>query len=1198
MKPHLPALLYAALLAAIAPVPATAEPATYGKLISAEQINITSTGPLALNYYGHQSVPDATEKDWVLTLTASDLSPTGTQISSSRTAQLIDKAGFMTIVENESNWRVEPHDNAFQIGIAPDGDLFIAFESTALKGVTHVLNNSNNFRWTHVDEVSVTLSYNAASGKLSLEGGSIKRTDNGNTQVFNGIDNLDYQVNDNFFSATIHGMDHPRFKSGTGGTLVSTLISESGDEGWKISGTAGIQELQGGSYSDRALQSSDKIQFTGVHGILYTNSDYTLENEISASAALDALEEGTAIGFGAAAGKTLTVTQGTAAINNAEAGTQVDVLHIVGEGTVKLSYSGENSADLSAVQVRLADSATLEIDDSGTLSDEGAQIALHAGRFSQDAAIVKSGKATDLVLRTGEATTSLNQITNTQGNLDITGNGLLQVQNLTAEHGSISLNSDTTCTGTLAAAGKVRVSDASAARVHHLNAGELEVAASGSLTATGSAEVNGSVQLGGTVQMNTLKAGSVTMTGSGTLESSSISAASITAGGVSASWGSTAAPLFSNGVRLDESGITAGSMSGATLEVAGTEVLRAASTDSSISISATGILAEGSVTAAEVRLSPVCTIRAARLQADKMSVEGSATSLSGATLTGVHSLSGTAASVKSVAADSITLADGYQLSADSIKATHLSVGTHAVIHGATITDTQMFVGNEASLDQVTLGSGSTLQSTQMNMNGLVVSQAFGGASGQAFRKGEHVDSLVLTGKTMENDIALSYVVLNGEALDFSGSSSTNQAEHRILLADGTISYDTNPANYELYIQSYTRARLELSGGSLIIRGYRDEEGIKNELTDTANRKLTLAALDETGGSGEAAWLKSYVGHVNRYTLAERKQVLDAISGASTAALADSQRLGIQDLQSKLRNRIIQAGGGTNAGLITDWEYVGLQAWAQADGSFSSSKGSGDECGYDYNAMGATVGANLDLSARTVAGLAFSASYGEIDSDGADHARGNNDARYLSLFARHQQNHWVHMLILSAGFNEMDLERSVSSYSASGDTKGSSLSAYYETGYTIGLNYEYTHVLQPMVSISLTSAKVDSYTESGSLGNAALTYDGDNYLYGKIGLGARYQGVLYETIHERNAVLEARALVTRDFGDTTDTARVALGGGTLHEVTGADTSGTGVELGFGISIPVEQHTTLYADADLSIAPDYTALRANAGMRYDF
>ena len=365
--------------------------------------------------------------------------------------------------------------------------------------------------------------------------------------------------------------------------------------------------------------------------------------------------------------------------------------------------------------------------------------------------------------------------------------------------------------------------------------------------------------------------------------------------------------------------------------------------------------------------------------------------------------------------------------------------------------------------------------------------------------------------------------------------------------NGTLSYAADPTNYELYIQPYVRAEINVDKqtGEVTITGWEDESGIKNEMGDTANRRATTGALDalkptiEDDGSALSE-LDKYVGHVNRYSLEDRKEVLDALSGASLSALADSQRRGVQDHQDNLRNRIIQMGGGTNAGLTTDWQYAGIQAWAQADGSFSTTDGSGDECGYDFDTWGATVGANLDLTANTVVGLAFSASYGEIKSDGADHASGNNDAQYISFYARHQKDRWVQMLILTAGMNDMDMERRVMGYSASGDTEGTTLSAYYELGYTIGLNYEYTHILQPMISVSLTSAKVDGYTEEGSLDNAALEYDGDSYIYGKVGIGARYQGVLYETIHERNAVVEARALITQDFGDTTEAAKVSLG----------------------------------------------------------
>ena len=335
-----------------------------------------------------------------------------------------------------------------------------------------------------------------------------------------------------------------------------------------------------------------------------------------------------------------------------------------------------------------------------------------------------------------------------------------------------------------------------------------------------------------------------------------------------------------------------------------------------------------------------------------------------------------------------------------------------------------------------------------------------------------------------------------------------------------------------------------------------------------------------------------LGRVINTTLEQRHELLDAISGASITALADSQRRGVQDVQSSLRNRIIQMGGAY------DSESSGLQAWAQADGSFSSTDGGDDAPGYDYNTWGATVGANFDLTENLVVGMSFSASYGEIDVDGPDRATGNNDAYYVNLFARHQSERWMQMLIITAGMNDMDLERNVASYTGSGTTEGTSISAYYELGYTLGLNEEFTHILQPLVSASITSAKIDGYTESGTIGGAALEYDGDSLVYGTVGIGFRYQGVLSQSVHERNTVLEIRALLTQDFGDTTDEAKVAMAGGEMFSVSGTDTTGTGYTLGAGLTIPVEVQTTIFADVDMTIRPDFTGVRANVGMRYDF
>lgn len=558
-------------------------------------------------------------------------------------------------------------------------------------------------------------------------------------------------------------------------------------------------------------------------------------------------------------------------------------------------------------------------------------------------------------------------------------------------------------------------------------------------------------------------------------------------------------------------------------------------------------------------------------------------------------------------------------SASEIKADSIVLGTGHVLSGATVSTSRGLVaGDGTTLRNITLAAGdlTTLNDVtiyNMSMSGgsfktegdvdfhnmsLANMLKFGGSDGGAFTPvGGDAAKMTFNGsltKTGDDTFTLSLVNV---AIDARGHDFSEDSEVEIIEANGGNAISVTGIKSVSYeVQPYTYADYKIDGGVLYLVGDKNEAKAKAELIGGSEvRKETMSAIDEalkaTPG-GELAALHDAMGMVMKASTESRREILDSISGASLTALADSQRRGVQNVQNSLRNRIIQMGGNA------DWENAGIQAWAQADGGFSTTKSSDDAPGYDYTAWGATVGANIDLAETVTAGMSFSASYGEIESDHADKATGDSNAYYVNLFARHQTGRWTQMLILTAGQNDMTLERTVGSHTAEGDTSGSTFSAYYEVGYTLGLNNEFTHILQPIVSARITSAKVDGYEEKGSIGNAALSYDGGSYTYGTIAAGFRYQGVMYESVFERNAVLELRAMVTSDFGDTTDTAKVALGQGKMREVKGVDTSGTGFDLGVGLSIPMEMQTTLFFDADLNMRPDYTGVSANVGLRYDF
>lgn len=645
----------------------------------------------------------------------------------------------------------------------------------------------------------------------------------------------------------------------------------------------------------------------------------------------------------------------------------------------------------------------------------------------------------------------------------------------------------------------------------------------------------------------------------------------------------------------------------------------------SMMLSYSAITSTGKLSADQIVMPDKYSISAARLNVGKLVVTGDAPQAATFTLTrnsgaGTAPADGTVftgvnmkdavvtksyTTASEITATSINLGEGYTLNNAKVRTVDgMTVSDNATLTNITLTGGDLTTFNNVTLNNMSMTEGKfkTLGSANINNMTLGNMKTFGGADGEAFSPigGDKAkmtfDAKLTKVSDTASTLSLTKVSVDATGHDF-GVAGQEKVEIVSASGDNKISVENlkkENVNYE--VQPYTYANVDVKNGVLYLVGNKDEEGIKNKLVaGSPVRRATMDAIEEAlevAPGGVLAALHDDMGMVMKTSNEHRQQILEAISGASLTALADSQRRGVSDMQNSLRNRIIQLGGNP------DWENGGIQAWAQAEGSFSTTDSSDDAPGYDYDTWGATVGASIDLGETVAVGMAFSASYGEITSDHADRASGNNDTYYLNLFARHQTGRWTQMLILTAGMNEMDMERTVGAYTAESETEGSSFSAYYEVGYTLGLNEEFTHIIQPIVSARITSAKVDAFEEKGSIGNAGLSCDEASYTYGSVGIGLRYQGVLYESVFERNAVLEARAMISSDFGDATDTAEVALGAGTPREVSGTDTTGTGYDLGVGISIPVEMQTTVFADADVTIRPDYTGVRANIGLRYDF
>lgn len=337
-----------------------------------------------------------------------------------------------------------------------------------------------------------------------------------------------------------------------------------------------------------------------------------------------------------------------------------------------------------------------------------------------------------------------------------------------------------------------------------------------------------------------------------------------------------------------------------------------------------------------------------------------------------------------------------------------------------------------------------------------------------------------------------------------------------------------------------------------------------------------------------------------YNPQEASRLAAAVAGSTMTSLAMSQHLAMRDQLLWVRNRVTQMG--VDPGVQhEDMPY--LHMWMQMNGANQRLDQSGDESGYKLSSWGGTVGMHLDLTPAWSAGMAFTASYGDLTAQGADSLTGDVTMYYLNLFARMQQRDWGHAFIVTGGRSDFSTTRNVrfgqDGYEGKGDTNGTSLGAMYELTYDIFLDEDRTSLLQPLFNASFVHTRIDGFEESGA-GNAGLNVGSQDMTTATLALGGRWMGHIGQNVFGRNATAEFRLNVAQDMGDRRSSADVAFLGnrGAVQAVRGASVGSTAIQIGGGINIPVDLQSNIYLDVNADLRSGASSVSANAGYRYDF
>ncbi|MBT8773717.1 autotransporter domain-containing protein [Akkermansia muciniphila] len=411
----------------------------------------------------------------------------------------------------------------------------------------------------------------------------------------------------------------------------------------------------------------------------------------------------------------------------------------------------------------------------------------------------------------------------------------------------------------------------------------------------------------------------------------------------------------------------------------------------------------------------------------------------------------------------------------------------------------------------------------------------------------------------------------------------------------------------LFAVYYKDATMVREGNNIVLNATVQQDNIfkpaVNSHNSGAGSELLWGArnnLDATSQLGQVMNAISTMVTGSNPDLAGASRALAAVAGSTVNALGTAQKDALRDQMGWIRNRTTLMG--VNPAYVND-DLPYFHMWMEGTGSYAKLDTRGDESGYQLTTWGGTVGMDVDLSDHFTMGAAFTANYGDLTASAADSADGHLDSYYANLFGRYQSKRWAHTLILTGGWNDAKLNRTVNygegSYRTQGNTNGWGFGAMYELTYDVYLNEDKSSILQPLANASVVTTRMDGYTETGA-GNAGLNVGKQEWTTGTVALGGRWMGLIGSNIFGREALAEFRVNAAQDMGDRRGETNVALLGnpGFMQSVRGAKVGTTALQIGAGLSVPVGTQGTVFINGNADFRDGANSVNGSVGYRYDF
>jgi outer membrane autotransporter protein len=388
----------------------------------------------------------------------------------------------------------------------------------------------------------------------------------------------------------------------------------------------------------------------------------------------------------------------------------------------------------------------------------------------------------------------------------------------------------------------------------------------------------------------------------------------------------------------------------------------------------------------------------------------------------------------------------------------------------------------------------------------------------------------------------------------------------------------------------------------------------SKLTDRATRTSRGAAkiLDSLNGGGDtSAQMQTLIDDLNAMTDAQITRNLHKLSPVSNRAMDVSMRqamdANLDAVHIRLNNLrlsrndyrasnepILVAFNGSASGLLDADRNYG--AWTKVVGTRSSQSAAGDFDGYRSDTSGVMFGGDMLFNNGWLAGGALS--YGSTSVDYRNVSDGSNtdiDNYQLTGYASKWLGKTYVDLMFAYAFHRFDSSRDAGVGGvADANYNGDHIGIKGVWGLPIALDH--STELTPMVGLSISHLRTDSYTEKGA-GVASLHVGSNSATRVRSSLGAQLQKLIYVQGEALRPSIELNWL--HDFRTRgIDTSAAFSGGGAAFETRGQDLESNALGASAGLSWQMSRDALLSVRYNGEFASGYRSHQAELSAVWTF